>query len=162
MQSGERIGVYEVRGLLGRGGMAEVYKVWNNGLQRMEALKVVPAHMAFDKTFVERFLREARTAAALHHPHIATIYAFSEEGAAQPFFTMELVEGGDLDALIAARGRLMWNDAVPLLSQSAAALDYAHARGVIHRDIKPANLLLDGDGRGGWNVKVVDFGIAGQ
>ncbi len=160
MQIGEHIGPYEVLGLLGQGGMAEVYRARHTLLNRDEALKVVPAHMAHDKTFVARFLQEARTAAGLHHPHIATIYAVSDAGAPQPYFAMELVEDGDLDRLIAARRRLAWHEVVPLLQQMAAGLDYAHAHGVIHRDIKPANLLLENNGQGGWNVKVVDFGIA--
>jgi tRNA A-37 threonylcarbamoyl transferase component Bud32 len=159
MQPGSQIGVYRIEGLLGQGGMAQVYKVWHTGLHRHEALKLLPPQMTFDRSFVERFLAEARTAAGLHHPHIATIHAVSDAQAAQPYFTMEMVGGGDLAGLMHQRGRLSLDEALPLLRQIGAALDYAHARRVIHRDIKPANILLQQEG-GGLSVKVVDFGIA--
>ena len=140
--------------------MAQVYKAWNTGLHRHEALKLLPPQMTFDHSFVERFLHEARTAASLRHPHIATIHTVSQPHETQPFFAMELVEGGDLADLLRQRGQLPPDEALPLLRQIAAALDYAHSHGIIHRDVKPANILLEDDGRGGWSVKVVDFGIA--
>lgn len=154
------VGGYRIDGLLGRGGMAEVYKAWNVGLHRHEALKVLPPQMTFDQSFVERFLQEARTAAGLRHPHIATIHMVSPASAAQPYFTMEIVEGGDLADLLHQCGPLPLQDALPILRQTAAALDYAHRQGIIHRDVKPANILLENDSQGAWNVKVVDFGIA--
>ena len=140
--------------------MAQVYKAWNTGLHRHEALKLLPPQMTFDHSFVERFLHEARTAASLRHPHIATIHTVSQPQETQPFSAMELVEGGDLADLLRQRGQLPPDEALPLLRQIAAALDYAHSHGIIHRDVKPANILLEDDGRGGWSVKVVDFGIA--
>ena len=154
------IGGYRIDGLIGQGGMAQVYKAWNTGLHRHEAFKVLPPQMTFDRSFVERFLTEARTAASLRHPHIATIHTVSRPNEPQPFFTMELVEGCDLAELLRRRGQLSWTEALPILRQIASALDYAHSHGIIHRDVKPANILLENDGRGGWNVKVVDFGIA--
>ena len=160
MNTGQQIGPYEISGLIGRGGMAEVYKAWNVGLHRHEALKLLPPQMTFDHSFVERFLQEARTAAGLRHPNIATIHMVSPASEAQPYFTMEIVEGGDLADLLHQRGPLPLQDALPILRQTAAALDYAHRKGIIHRDVKPANILLEDDSHGAWNVKVVDFGIA--
>ena len=160
MKIGSQSGAYRIDALLGRGGMAEVYRAWNTGLQRYEALKVLPPHMTFDKSFVDRFLNEARMAAGLHHPHIATIHAVSDPGAPQPYFAMELIEGEDLANLLRRRGSLPWPEALPIVFQIAEALDYAHHRGVMHRDVKPANVLLQPTGNGGWSVKVVDFGIA--
>lgn len=160
MQAGTQVGSYRVDNLLGQGGMAEVYKAWNLGLHRYEALKLLPPQMTYDRSFVERFLTEARTAANLHHSHIVTIHTISEATEAQPYFTMELVEGGDLAHRISHLGCFSVNEALPILRQIGEGLDYAHAHGIIHRDVKPANVLLQPTGQGGWNVKVVDFGIA--
>ena len=160
MNIGEQIGPYRIDVMLGRGGMAEVYKAFQTDLHRAEALKALPPQMSFDRSFVERFLNEARIAASLQHPHIAAIYAVSEADAPQPYFTMELIESGDLSDFIAARAPMMLEEAQPILAQIASALDYAHAQGVLHRDIKPGNILLKPDGSGGWDTKVVDFGIA--
>ena len=139
--------------------MAEVYQVRHDGLARREALKALPPALAADATFVARFLTEARTAASLHHPHIAVIYAVSEADAPQPYFTMELVNGGDLADYLAEHPRLSLSQARPFLEQIAAALDYAHARGLMHRDVKPANVMLTEAGDE-IKVKLVDFGLA--
>jgi len=160
MEIGTTYGSHRVESKLGEGGMADVYKVWNTGLHRYEALKAPKPHFAHDPTFVTRFLTEARTAASLQHPHIATIHTVSDAQSSQPFFTMELVDDGDLADLLRQRGRLELPEATNLLRQIAAALDHAHSRGIIHRDVKPANVLLQNDGHSGWAVKVVDFGIA--
>lgn len=163
MQIGERIGPYEIRDTLGQGGMAQVFKAWHTGLHRFEALKfpMPRAHAASqgERAFISRFLTEARTAASLRHPHIATIYGVSEADSAQPYFAMELVEGSDLADLIHKRGRLTLEETLSILEPVAQALDYAHGRGIIHRDIKPGNVLLEAKAEG-WNPKVVDFGIA--
>jgi serine/threonine protein kinase len=156
MEIGSQVGPYRIESLLGRGGMAEVFKVWHQDLHRGEAMKVLPPALTFDRSFVERFLREARTAAGLQHPNIATVFTVSSAEAPQPYFTMELIEGGDLADLIEARGRFSLDEALSILRQVAAALDYAGGRGLIHRDIKPANVMLGSDNQ----VKVVDFGIA--
>ena len=160
MNIGQQIGPYHIESLLGVGGMAEVYKAHNTTLQRHEALKALKAQLASDHSFVERFLNEARTVVKLEHPHIAAIYSFSEVDAPQPYFTMELVESGDLSDVIAARAPMSLDEALPILEQIASALDYAHAQGVLHRDIKPGNVLMKPNGQGGWDTKVVDFGIA--
>jgi len=160
MHPGTEIGSYRIDYLLGQGGMAEVYKAWNTGLHRYEALKLLPPQMTYDRSFVERFLNEARMAAGLHHSHIATIHTVSQPSEEQPYFTMELVEGGDLANHILHLGSFSIGEALPILCQVSEALDYAHAHGIIHRDVKPANILLQQTGQGGWHVKMVDFGIA--
>src|SRR5687768_3368447 len=100
MEAGTPIGSYRIEELIGRGGMAEVYRVWHNHLHRYEALKLLPSAAALDTTFVRRFLDEARVAARLHHPHIVTIHAVSESEGPPYYFSMQLVEGSDLADLL--------------------------------------------------------------
>ena len=157
MKEGETIGSYRILSHLGSGGMAEVYRVWNESLQREEALKLLAPQYCADRDFVARFLREAQLVAQLHHPNIAIIYSVSPPETTQPYFTMELLDGIDLSALLRRRGgRFFEPDAVHVLSQIASGLDYAHSRGVIHRDVKPSNVLVTREGAS----KLVDFGIA--
>lgn len=156
IETGSVIGPYRVDALLGVGGMAQVWRAWHQDLHRAESLKVLPPQLAFDRAFVARFLNEARTAARLQHPNIAAIHAVSGADAPQPYFAMELIDGGDLCDKLEADGRFSLEAALPILEQIGAALDYAHQSGFIHRDIKPANIMLTSSGR----VKVVDFGIA--
>ena len=154
---GDSLASYHIQNLLGIGGMAEVYQVRNENLNRDEALKLLSDRLTADRDFVARFLREAQTAAQLHHPNIATIYSVSPTETTQPYFTMELIEGVDLVELLRSRGgRLPEAEVVALLTQVASGLDYAHSRNVIHRDIKPANVLINKDSI----AKIVDFGIA--
>ena len=159
MEPGTQIGPYRVEALIGQGGMATVHRVWHTGLHRHEALKLLARHMTYDRVFVERFLAEARTAAGLHHPNIVALHNVSTPDVEIPYFTMELIDGGDLANLLQRRGRLTLSETVTLLSQVAKALDYAHSRGVVHRDVKPANILLHKDSTG-LTAKIVDFGIA--
>jgi serine/threonine protein kinase len=148
-------GEYEIISEIGRGGMATVYLARDLSLDRKVAIKVMlPAMLHGDKA-MERFRREARTAAALSHPHIIPVYAVRESGDLL-YFVMKFVEGRPLDALIREQGRLPVETVVRILSEVAGALGHAHRRGVIHRDVKPANIMLDDDG---WAI-VTDFGIA--
>jgi ankyrin repeat protein len=144
----------EIIKMLGRGGMGVVYLVRQPSLDRLAALKILPVDLGIREGFRDRFLREARTLAALVHPNIVTIHDFGERGG-YFFFLMEYVGGGDL-ATAMADGSLTPEAALALVPPLCEALQYAHDHGVIHRDIKPANILLDLEGR----VKVADFGVA--
>jgi predicted ATPase len=144
---------YEVLGLIGRGGMGAVYKARQTSLDRLVALKCLPAECTRDPVWLARFRREARTASALNHPHICTIYD-TGEAAGRPFLSMELVEGTTLEALVGRRRPVP--DLARWLGQAAQALAAAHAAGVVHRDVKPANIMVRDDGI----IKVLDFGLA--
>ena len=147
-------GVYNVQHMLGRGGMAVVYLATEIGLSRKVALKVLPPELTFGHG-VERFKREARTAAALDHPHIIPIYRIGDSGKLF-WYAMKFLEGKSLEDLLREQGSLGLDETVDILEQVADALDYAHDHKVIHRDIKPANIMLDNRNR----VIVTDFGIA--
>ena len=154
LPSGTPFGPFVIRRPLGHGGMAAVYEALDTRLQRSVALKVLPATVLHDQSFGRRFETEARVIAGLEHPHIVPIYAAGIE-AGIPWMSMRLLTGGSLSALIHVR-RLAPAEIVRLLRQVAAALDHAHARGVVHRDVKPANILLDASGV----ACVADFGLA--
>ena len=160
MEISARLGPYRLDELIGEGGVAQVYKAWHTKLHRYEALKLLRDSMSHEATIVARFLSEARTAAKLRHPHIATIYSIGDGDGSQPYFTMEMIEGRDLGEHLRRHGPMTLGEAAPLLHQIAEAIDYAHSVGVIHRDIKPANILLGDWPSGGYTVKLVDFGIA--
>lgn len=150
------LGEYEVLAELGHGGMATVFLAHDLALDRKVAIKVLaPALLLMGEGMVERFKREARTAAALSHPHIIPIYAV-KESADVLYFVMKYVRGRALDAVIRDVGPLPIKMVQAILAQVSDALGYAHRHGVIHRDVKSANIMLDEDG---WAV-VTDFGIA--
>src|SRR5881296_2369999 len=150
------LGEYEVLAELGRGGMATVYLAHDLALDRKVAIKVLaPTLLLMGEGMVERFKREARTAAALSHPHIIPIYAVNQSNDVL-YFVMKHVQGRSLDVITRDIGPLPIAMTQTILAQVADALGYAHRRGVIHRDIKSANIMLDEDG---W-VVVTDFGIA--
>jgi serine/threonine-protein kinase len=151
----ETAGDYEIDRELARGGMGVVYLATEIGLRRRVAIKVLPPALTFGHGAIERFRREARTAAALDHPNIIPIYRVSAGGELL-WYSMKLLEGKSLDTILEERKRLEFDETVALLDQVADALDYAHQHGVIHRDIKPGNIILDERGR----VTVTDFGIA--
>ena len=149
------LGDYDIQGELGQGGMATVYLAHEIALDRKVAIKVMAPALLATAGMVERFKREARTAAALSHPHIIPIYAVREQ-ASLVYFVMKFVEGRSLESILRAAGALPLPLVRAVLYQVGAALGYAHRRGVVHRDVKPANIMLDTDG---W-VMVTDFGIA--
>jgi serine/threonine protein kinase len=156
IRPGSCIGHFEIVAKLGEGGMGEVYRAVDTTLGRSVALKVLPAAVARDPARIDRFRREARTVAALNHPHIVTIYSVEQDPASGAhFLTMELVEGAPLDRQLPSTGM----PAAKLLDLALAltdALAAAHAKGIVHRDLKPANVMLTADGF----VKVLDFGLA--
>jgi len=148
-------GDYDIAGELGRGGMATVFLAHDIALDRKVAIKVMTPSLVTGAGMVERFKREARTAASLSHPHIIPIYAVRETGNLL-FFVMKFVEGRSLDTVIREQGPLPIPMVQAIMSQVGGALGYAHRRGIVHRDMKPANIMLDEEG---WAV-VTDFGIA--
>ncbi|HEU5218718.1 MAG TPA: serine/threonine-protein kinase [Gemmatimonadales bacterium] len=149
-------GEYSLQRELGRGGMGVVYLARDVQLDRDVAIKVLPAHLAHTPASRERFVREARTAAGLSHPHIVAIHRVGE-ASGFVFFVMSYVEGETLGERLRTRGPLPPADATRVLREVAWALAYAHGRGIVHRDVKPDNILLEaGTGR----ALVTDFGIA--
>src|SRR6266550_2565795 len=151
---GKLIGHYRIESLIGIGGMGEVYLARDERLGRKAALKLLPNSLTTDETQLSRFKNEARTASALNHPNILTVYEIGAEGDVQ-FIATEFIEGTTLRAALAS-GRMSANRALEIVVQVASALAAAHDAGVVHRDIKPENIMLRPDGY----AKVLDFGIA--
>ena len=158
---GARVGNrYELSGLLGRGGMAEVRMGHDLRLGRPVAVKRLRSDLAADPTFQARFRREAQAAASLNHPAIVSVYDTGEEpdstGQSIPYIVMEYVEGKTLREILREGRKLMPERALEVVADVLGALDYSHRAGIVHRDIKPANVMLTPNG----SVKVMDFGIA--
>jgi len=159
----KRIGRYEIRERIGVGGMARVYKGWDSNLDRTVAIKILHEHLADDSTFKERFEREAKFIASLNHPNIVQVYDFSmmDYGSQMiSYMVMPYIPGKSLREVLeetCARGERLPQDRVrDILLDLAAALHYAHSRGMVHRDVKPANILFDEHDR----AVLSDFGIA--
>ena len=155
---GQRIGHYEMRALLGQGGMGAVWKAWDDKLKREVAIKILPQEFAADPERIARFQQEARAASVLKHPNIITIHEIGQVTMPHGelyFIVTEFIEGQTLREYLAQPDR-SWRDAVRLATQIASALTAAHAADLIHRDIKPENIMVQPDGQ----VKVLDFGIA--
>ena len=157
-------GRYEVRSLIGRGGMAEVHLGFDTRLSRVVAIKMLRRDLALDSIFQARFRREAQSAASLNHPNIVAVYDTGEEivsdatnrSIAIPYIVMEYVEGHTVKELIADGTAVPINEAIEIVSGVLSALQYSHDNHLVHRDIKPGNIMLTSDGK----VKVMDFGIA--
>jgi len=154
LTAGSRLGIYEVTAAIGEGGMGQVYRARDTRLNRDVALKILPDVFAGDADRLARFTREAQTLASLNHPNIAHIHGLEESNGLRAL-VMELVEGEDLSQRI-ARGAIPLDEAIPIATQIAEALEAAHEQGIIHRDLKPANIKVRADGV----VKVLDFGLA--
>lgn len=154
MEIGKTISHYKILEKLGEGGMGVVYKAEDTKLDRTVALKFLPKHLTFSQKDKQRFIREAKAAAALNHPNICTIHNIDEHDGKQ-FMVMEYVDGETLRAKIDA-GHLTLETALEYAIRIAGALAEAHGKNIIHRDIKPENVMVDSEGR----VKVMDFGLA--
>src|SRR6187402_3547033 len=150
----QRIGDYEVLGILGAGGMGRVYRVRNVVSDRIEAMKILLPDLAGRKELADRFLREIKLVASLSHPNIATLCTAMEIDN-QLIMVMEFVEGTTLTQRLEA-GPLPLDEALNYTIQTLSALGYAHGKGIVHRDIKPSNMMLTPAGI----VKLMDFGIA--
>ncbi|MBP6470084.1 MAG: protein kinase [Chloroflexi bacterium] len=157
--SGRTIGKYQLIEKIGRGGMAEVYKGYQESLDRYVAIKLMHAFLISEQDFLHRFKREAKAMASMRHPNIVAIYDFDVYGEDTYYLVMEYISGGTLkqklEDLAAANEALPLERAVQIALQTAEALEYAHSRGMVHRDVKPANIMLNEDGR----AILTDFGI---
>jgi TPR repeat protein/tRNA A-37 threonylcarbamoyl transferase component Bud32 len=152
----EMIGHYEIRELLGEGGIGQVHVGYDSVLEREVAIKSLRPELLNDKNFVDRFRAEATSLARLNHPNITTLYSLLPEGR-NLYMIMELVRGDTLDTLLKKRnGPLAVKESLAIIAQAADGLSYAHSMGIIHRDVKPANLMITAAGL----LKIMDFGIA--
>ena len=164
------IGDYSLEREIGRGGMGVVYEAWQKSVERQVALKVLPAGLAADDRAFQRFMREAKTAARLHHPHVVSVFGLGIEDNT-PYYAMEYVEGETLAQVIdrareehprppalfeTGDGSIDYRTTATSFAQVAAGLHHAHSRGVTHRDLKPSNLIIDRDRR----LRILDFGLA--
>ena len=150
---GTIVGGHRLLRVLGRGGMGTVYEAEDARRGRV-AVKVLPAPLARDASFVSRFHREAKTLSGLSHPHLVEVYERGQDGD-RCYFVMEYVRGESLRRVM-ERGPVGWREAVRITREVLSGLGYAHGRGVVHRDLKPENILLDADGR----ARLVDFGLS--
>jgi serine/threonine protein kinase len=149
-------GRYRIHGLLGRGGMGEVYRADDLKLGQPVALKFLPRELDDDRGRLSRFLTEVKLARQVSHPNVCRVYDVGEAGG-QHYLSMEYVDGEDLASLLRRIGRLPKDKAAQIARQICAGLFAAHEQGILHRDLKPANVMIDGQGR----AKITDFGLAG-
>lgn len=152
----QRLGKYQIKGQIGRGGMGVVLKAFDPDLQRTVAIKVLATHLAQSEVARRRFQREARAAAAINHENVLTIHSVEEQNET-PFLVMEFVSGQSLKEYIIERRKLTAMEVIRLSAQIAQGLAAAHLQGVIHRDVKPANVMLH---EGATRVRLMDFGLA--
>lgn len=152
---GKRVGGYEIIEVVGRGGMAVVYRAHQISMNRVVAIKILPRQFLNDETYMQRFNREVRIVAQLEHRNIVPVHDYGEFEE-QPYIVMRFMDGGSVDDEIRRSGMLPMARMLDFVTQIAPALDYAHSKGVLHRDLKPSNILLDDDG----GAYLTDFGIA--
>jgi predicted Ser/Thr protein kinase len=151
---GRTLSHYRIHEELSRGGMGIVYRALDTKLDRDVAVKVLPPELTADETRLRRFIQEAKVAASIHHPHVATIHEI-DEGDGVHFIVMELIDGEKLSSVL-ARGPLPPPRALELATEVVEGLSRAHEKGIVHRDLKPANIMVTADG----HVKIIDFGLA--
>jgi len=153
--TGTKLGQYELKNLLGKGGMGAVYKAYQPSLGRDVAIKVLTSDFLEDESFIQRFTQEAKISASLEHPSIITVHDYGVENG-MSYVVMRLLTGGTLEDKITQKGKFSPKEALRLLTPLADALEYAHQKGVLHRDIKPSNIMFDEQNR----PYLVDFGLA--
>ncbi len=153
LPSGTRLGPYEILAQIGAGGMGEVYRAKDTRLDRLVAIKILPAHLSANSTLKQRFEREARTVSSLNHPNICTVHDIGQQNGID-YLVMEFIEGETLQSRL-RKGPLSTSELLQYSIQIADALDKAHRHGVIHRDLKPGNIMLTKSG-----AKLLDFGLA--
>src|SRR5262244_1730638 len=156
-------GKYRIEQLLGEGGMGAVYRATHLGTKRTVAVKVIHPQFSAQHEFVARFQREAEAAGRLRHPNVVDVtdfgFAQTERGRVA-YLVMEYLDGATLAEIIQEEGKLPLSWTIDILEQVCAAVEQAHRAGIIHRDLKPDNIWLEPNGRGGYTVKVLDFGLA--
>jgi len=153
LTSGAKLGPYEILSLLGAGGMGEVYRARDTRLDRIVAVKILPAHLSSDNEFKQRFEREARTVSSLNHPHICQLFDVGRDGSTD-YLVMEFLDGETLAERV-RHGALALNELLKIGIDVADALAVAHRAGIVHRDLKPGNIMLTKSG-----AKLMDFGLA--
>jgi Tol biopolymer transport system component len=153
LTSGTKLGPYEIQSALGAGGMGEVYRARDTRLDRIVAVKILPAHLSSGNEFKQRFEREARTISSLNHPHICQLFDVGRDGSTD-YLVMEFLDGETLAERV-RRGGLALNDLLKIAIDVAEALAVAHGAGIVHRDLKPGNIMLTKSG-----AKLMDFGLA--
>ena len=151
-------GRYQLLSQMGSGGMATIYEALDTRLDRRVAVKIMHSHLAQDEQFVERFIREAKAAAALSHPNIVSVQdkGWNQSGVPAVFIVMEMVAGHTLLEYLTERGSIPIADGIKFLLPVLSALGAAHKLGIVHRDVKPENILVSKEGR----IKIADFGLA--
>src|SRR6267378_1675398 len=154
---------YRIEKELGKGGMGSVYLATHLGTGRPVAVKVITPQFMMNDEFVERFRREAKAAGRLHHPNVVNVTDFGfalVDGSRIAYLVMEYLDGCTLAEVLAEESQLPIDWVVDIIDQTSSAIEEAHQQGVIHRDLKPDNIWLEPNRRGGYTVKVLDFGLA--